>query len=510
MLIGCYTYPVTRDGKSLLPVPGQPDQDTDHPLPGLDIDMSEDDKGPGEDGDVPDENIFPEEEEAIPEGDEPQPVKRAKSMNATWRRLVETATDVTVRQLTFVQPLKSRAVKHLLPALSRIYARLRSLGLPVYRLHSDRARELTSAETQAWALDRNILTTMTCGSSYKSNGRCEAEVGVIKKSIRILISSGSCTLTQWPLAARHLGERRLRGQLSILGWPVGRLVKFGAKAYALRKSWQSRYAPWREDLEEVQVLGPDANSSLTNTGYYVRSVATGRHFFTDDIIIPEVNQPAVEDQVLYLPEREAEVPARRQRRKAAQPAISMFDIEGERKILERCSEMFEPPTPSHYGASSDSWSLETSMTEDATPPRRTDYEEEDLWIGGGDEEGVPNSRAGGAYPRTPQQTTHALALRRLHLNVTDYIRDELHHIECLFNRTGTMDAGGDGGDHQQSGFGRTTAVNGQKLRPKKDSLKKEFLVTRTVGNKEGVGESERPGKLRYELSISNWWCKRRR
>ena len=324
---------------------------------------------------------------------------------------------------------------------------------------------------------------MTCGSSYKSNGRCEAEVGVIKKSIRILISSGSCTLTQWPLAARHLGERRLRGQLSILGWPVGRLVKFGAKAYALRKSWQSRYAPWREDLEEVQVLGPDANSSLTNTGYYVRSVATGRHFFTDDIIIPEVNQPAVEDQVLYLPEREAEVPARRQRRKAAQPAISMFDIEGERKILERCSEMFEPPTPSHYGASSDSWSLETSMTEDATPPRRTDYEEEDLWIGGGDEEGVPNSRAGGAYPRTPQQTTHALALRRLHLNVTDYIRDELHHIdassteqalwtpvvtEAIINRVALEER----------------LLSMAEVETKEGQLEEEFLVTRTVGNKE--------------------------
>ena len=483
MLIGCYTYPVTRAGKSLLPVPGQPDQDIDHPLPGLDIDMSEDEKGPGEEGEVPDENIFPEEEEAIPEGDEPQPVKRTKSMNATWMRLVDTATDVTVRQLTFVQPLKSRAVKHLLPALSRIYARLRSLGLPVYRLHSDRARELTSAETQAWALDRNILTTMTCGSSYKSNGRCEAEVGVIKKSIRILISSGSCSLTQWPLAARHLGERRLRGQLSILGWPVGRLVKFGAKAYALRKSWQSRYAPWREDREEVQVLGPDANSSLTNTGYYVRSVATGRHFFTDDIIIPEASQPAVEDQVLYLPERLAEVPARRQRRKAAQPAISMFDIEGGRKIVERCPEMFEPPTPSHYGASSDSWSLETTMTEDGSPPRRFDYEEEELWLGGGDEEGVPNSRAGGAYPRTPQQTTHAPALRRLHLNVTEYIKEELHHIdassteqalwmpvvtEAIINRVNLEER----------------LLSMVDVETKDEKLEEEFLVTRTVGNKE--------------------------
>lgn len=232
MMVGCYIYPVTRDGKSLFPVPGQPDQDTDHPLPCLDVDMSKDDKGPGEEGDLPDEGIFPEEEEeAIHEGEDSPAIKRAKSMNETWMRLVETATDVTVRQLTSVQPVKSRAVKHLITTSAfSAYARLRSLGLPAYRLHPDRAKELSSAETQAWALDRNILTTLTCGSSYKSNGRCEAEVGMLKKSIRVLISAGSCSLPQWPLAARHLGERRLRCQLSLLGWLVGRLLKFGAKA----------------------------------------------------------------------------------------------------------------------------------------------------------------------------------------------------------------------------------------------------------------------------------------
>ena len=110
---------------------------------------------------------------------------------------------------------------------------------------------------QAWAGDRQILTTMTSGSSFKANGRVEAEMGVIKKSIRILVSGGTCTLTQWPLAARHLGERRLRNQLKTLGWPVGRLLRFGAKAFALRKSWQSRYAPWRDVREEVIILGPD-------------------------------------------------------------------------------------------------------------------------------------------------------------------------------------------------------------------------------------------------------------
>eukprot|EP00435_Cladocopium_sp_Y103_P034929 s2731_g9.t1 len=242
---------------------------------------------------------------------------------------------------------------------------------------------------QAWVAERDVLTNMTSGSSFKANGRVEAEIGVVKKSIRTLISGGIRPLAQWPLAAR-LGERRLRSQLSILGWPVGRLIKFGAKAYALRKSWQARYAPWRDVREEVVVLGPDVHSSLTTTGYYVRSVQTGRYFFTDDIVIPDVQQPPVEDQVLYLPERADDQPARRHRRKAAQPAISMFDIEGERRIVATCPSMFEPEAASHHGASSDSWTIETTSrtSSDSSPKRVLDFEEEDWWIGVGEVEEV--------------------------------------------------------------------------------------------------------------------------
>jgi hypothetical protein len=104
-------------------------------------------------------------------------------------------------------------------------------------------------------------------------------MNMVKKSIRTLISAQLGTLTQWPLIARHIGERRLRSQLQLLGWPVGRLLKFGATAFALRKSWQARYAPWREVREEVTILGPDMNSSLTNTGYLVQSKDSGRRFF---------------------------------------------------------------------------------------------------------------------------------------------------------------------------------------------------------------------------------------
>ena len=150
------------------------------------------------------------------EGDDKN-VRHAQSMHSTWHRLVEEAQNVAVKQVTLVEPVKSRAVKHVLPALARMHCRLRSLGLPLYRLHSDRAKEFCSEPIKTWALERDVVTTMTPGSSYKANSRVEGEMNVIKKSIRTLITAGMSTLQQWPLAARHIGERRLRAQLQLMG-----------------------------------------------------------------------------------------------------------------------------------------------------------------------------------------------------------------------------------------------------------------------------------------------------
>ena len=333
LLVGCYALPVTRDGASLLPIPGRHEAE-DQPWPGLDEEaegMAQDEAG--------EEQLLPEEDEPMEEDVEEKNIKAAKSMYDTWHRLVEEAKNVAVKQLTFVEPVKSRAVKHMLPALARMHSRIRALGLPPYRLHSDRAREFCSQQVAAWALERNLVTTTTSGSSFKSNGRCEAEVGAIRKSIRVLISAGTCTL-----------QHRIWENIAYEEC----LLRFGAKAHSPRKSWQARYAPWREAGEEVKILGPDKHSSLTNTGYYACSTSTGRCFFTDDIIIiPEAQQPGVEDQVLYLPGRDAEAPQRRHRQKAQQPAISMFDIEGETKIVTRHPEMFEPTTAQYDGDSSD-------------------------------------------------------------------------------------------------------------------------------------------------------------
>ena len=513
IMVGTYTYPVDRNGRSIPEVPGQAD-DEDIPLPP----PGEGDEIPGEDGadgvavlqnppavEVADDPLAeqPEEvDEAL--GDEAPCIKAAQSMHGTWHKLVQESEGFSMKQLTFVEVVKSRHVKHILPAVSKIYARLRSLGLPLYRLHTDRAKEFVSEQMRAWALERHLVSTMTPGSSFKTNGRVEGEMNTVKKSIRTLVSSGVATLQQWPLVARHIGERRLRAQLHGLGWPVGRLIRFGAKAYAMRKSWQGSYDQWRDVREEVKVLGPDIHSSLTSTGYYVQSITTGRKFYTDDVVIPALDQPTAEDQVLYLPERPPVPAPRRLRAKTSVPAISMCNIEGEEIILKRFGQMFEPLPPrgpykppyyetdAHDDGSSDSWTLDATSDEDYVSEASSGRE-----LGGYQKGKAPNSRCGGSSPaalsqnlqqgaasshEAPQPLSQRLpALQRLHHNITDYIKDELYLV--------------DGSDPNQAhwlpvlndAIQVRVALENQMLdlvanEPQPENT--EFLVTKTMSNRE--------------------------
>ena len=80
----------------------------------------------------------------------------------------------------FAEPVEDRKAVNVLPAIARINARLRALGLPVMRLHADRARELVSAPVRNFAEDRGIYKTTVPGDSYKENGQAE-QVGALKK-----------------------------------------------------------------------------------------------------------------------------------------------------------------------------------------------------------------------------------------------------------------------------------------------------------------------------------------
>ena len=61
--------------------------------------------------------------------------------------------------------------------------RLRTLELPVLRLHSDRAREFTGVKLRDWCTQRDILQTSTAGDESAGNGRCESEFAIIQAQL---------------------------------------------------------------------------------------------------------------------------------------------------------------------------------------------------------------------------------------------------------------------------------------------------------------------------------------
>ena len=304
-MVGCFTFPTTKDDLPLAG-PGFDGDPQDVPLPTLEESMTED----GLAEDYEDFKLPPleeDQEEAVnqEEGDQ-QACETAKTSYDNWMRLIDHCKDVKVKTLTFVELLPSRQKGHVLEAISKIYAKIRSLGLEVSRIHADRAREFTSRAVQQWCYERGVVATYTTGSDWKANGRAENEVGVVKRHARVLMKVHGCDEVQWPLLIRHAGERRLRWQLNQVGFPVPALLLFGTKVLVKQKSWNGRCAAWRWDRVEGRIVGPDPWSSLTSGGYCVQLTDNGRYAPSSDVI---AQHPGThEDVARMVVERQEDVP----------------------------------------------------------------------------------------------------------------------------------------------------------------------------------------------------------
>ena len=265
LVVGVYTFPTTKEGELLMkPEPGELGRET------LEI---EPEKESPEKSEEKEEGI--DVLEAKPRHEE---FKDGDDREA-WEKLVQKEDDVKIRQLTFTEVVPSRHSRHVVPTIGKIYTRLRCMGLPVLRVHSDRAKELTSETMFRWARDRNILRTFTDGDSWKMNGRAEAEIGVVSRATKTLLTQCGMEPKLWPLAARHAAERRLRGQLEALNLPVLSLLPFGSYGYAKMKEWTDR-GNWKRARTRVQIMGPDM--TINSGGYFVRD-AEGRFFHTTDV-----------------------------------------------------------------------------------------------------------------------------------------------------------------------------------------------------------------------------------
>ena len=243
------------------------------------------------------------------------------AMNRRWQDKVAEMKNVKVTSLTFAIPMRSRHSHEVVRALSLMYGKIRSLNLPLIRIHTDRAREFLARPVQQWMQSRNVMQTVAAGDEAQGSGRVEREVQYIKETTRLLLATTRAPVSWWPLAMRQATEMRHRKQLQALGVPQLPLIPFGTSCMAKVKRWHKRdgeEGKWRYPMRKVVVWGPASDMSSTSRGYYIQA---GDQWMKTTVVVipncrylhdlrPQLPQPpmAMMDDMEYAPTSPEEEP----------------------------------------------------------------------------------------------------------------------------------------------------------------------------------------------------------
>ena len=108
--------------------------------------------------------------------------------NAKFAKVFKEVGDTMEYQvLDYAVPLKTRRTSEVLKAVQSLYLQLRAEGLPLMRIHSDRARELRTPQLREWLLERNVLQTTGEAQTPQSNGKAERAVKRLKTRAKTLL-----------------------------------------------------------------------------------------------------------------------------------------------------------------------------------------------------------------------------------------------------------------------------------------------------------------------------------
>ncbi|CAE7666959.1 GIP, partial [Symbiodinium necroappetens] len=159
------------------------------------------------------------------------------------------------------EPLRGRKSSDVLRALQEVYIDVKMLGLPVCRLHADRAREFRTAAVMEWAAARDVQITRTEGDSPAQNGVAEQAVKYIKSRTRILLSSAQErsgreakeVKTWWPMAAETAA---LRQRSLVFGQDLNPPAGFGNQVYVKRKKYGAEARDLDPKWGNAVYLGP--------------------------------------------------------------------------------------------------------------------------------------------------------------------------------------------------------------------------------------------------------------
>ena len=159
------------------------------------------------------------------------------------------------QNLTVVEATQDRSDGSIIQALSKVCARFKSLGVQIFRLHSDREKSFLARPVQRWRQTRGLLQSMTGGDDAKSNGRVESEVNQIKRRTRLPLHESGLPHGFGVRALRHAAEHRLRAQLHRLGVVTRPMVRFAPTMSVKTKRWH-RSGQLSNPFRSMQILGP--------------------------------------------------------------------------------------------------------------------------------------------------------------------------------------------------------------------------------------------------------------
>ena len=195
--------------------------------------------------------------------------KRLEAENKRWEGIISSCKDTGYElvEVPFAAVLPSKSTQAIIGGLNRFYSKLRSLGLPVYRLHSDCAQEFTHPSLRQWANHRGIHVTTTMPESKASNGRAERLIGRLKQQARALLSHHQLAAAFWPHALRYSIEVMQRSSLAKLGHPTQPVAPFYSLVKFRSRSW--RNTAWGTRVTEGRLMTPCHDISK---GYVIRVV----------------------------------------------------------------------------------------------------------------------------------------------------------------------------------------------------------------------------------------------
>ncbi|CAE7264690.1 unnamed protein product, partial [Symbiodinium microadriaticum] len=236
-------------------------------------------------GGILDQDDLLEEREEVEEPIEEEVEKELQRDNAKFEELYKEIGDTMEYQvLHFAVPLKSRRTAVVNDAIKTLYLQLRAEGLPVVRLHSDRARELQNRRLRSWLVHHDILATTGESQHPRSNGRAESVVKALKRRTKALMfSAPDLPMTCWPYAMTYAAGQQRALALGRKGPPA----KFGEVVEVRKKFWYERRVDLEPKWTDGRYMGPSPD---LRQGHLVRfddgRFTTTTHFKAG-VVVPE-------------------------------------------------------------------------------------------------------------------------------------------------------------------------------------------------------------------------------